>query len=351
MPKATLTVITPTARVPYTGMAPGVVSGRYSIDEASIDAAALTAAAGGALITAKADAIDRQARVIRTSDGENVGYDFLSVDIGGVVEASFPGADDKAGGGLLLIGVKPAEAFLAAVASASPDAQREPIIIAGAGYGGVELAGALARRGATVTLATGTGGLAPKAPKKARRRIHRHLRRLGVDIALGARVVGGRTTEKGETLVALDNGETLPASLIVLATAVTPSPLLASVPELTDGTGFLRVNAYLQCAGDQSIFAAGDCASFASADDGCSLPKAGVYAVRQGPILAHNLRAAMIGGRKRWFDAQEKALAILSFYPAGAIAIRGGIFIDSPLVDVAKTLIDRRFVSRYRVRP
>ncbi len=60
--------------------------------------------------------------------------------------------------------------------------------------------------------------------------------------------------------------------------------------ELHDG--FITVGPTLQSS-DPAIFAAGDCAHLAFAPR----PKAGVYAVRAAPILLHNLRAALAGGR------------------------------------------------------
>ena len=55
-----------------------------------------------------------------------------------------------------------------------------------------------------------------------------------------------------------------------------------------DTRGFVRVDAYLRSPSHANVFAAGDCAT----QDGDRAPAFGVYAVRQGPALAANLRAS-----------------------------------------------------------
>ena len=52
------------------------------------------------------------------------------------------------------------------------------------------------------------------------------------------------------------------------------------------------MNAHLQSVAHPDIFGGGDCASL----EGHALAKVGVYAVRQNPILFHNLKVALEGG-------------------------------------------------------
>ena len=59
----------------------------------------------------------------------------------------------------------------------------------------------------------------------------------------------------------------------------------------TDAQGFIAIRDTLQSVTRENVFAVGDCASFIDNP----WPKAGVYAVRQAPILFHNVRAFLLG--------------------------------------------------------
>ncbi len=344
---AELTLVTPQALVPYTGMAPGIVSGRYALTEASIDAGALAEKAGAKVVYAKAEAIDAAAKAVRLDDGTSLSYDVLSIDVGGAVVPPFETQE----GGPPILSVKPVEPFLEALNAAFATSDNQKIIVAGGGYGGIELAAALKARGAGVAIATGPDGLAPTAPAKARAKLKRLLQRRLVHILDGRSVVGAGPDKEGGPVARLDDGDAIPCSHVVLATGVSPPPLLRSIPHLTDGAGFLRVNAFLQCAGDQSIFAAGDCATVRHIDGRAAASRAGVYAVREGPVLARNIRAALKGDRLRYYEPQGEALAILSFHPDGAVSIRGRSARAGRIVGLLKTFIDRRFIDRYSLGP
>ena len=115
-----------------------------------------------------------------------------------------------------------------------------------------------------------------------------------------------------------------------------------------DERGFLRVGDDLRCTEYPQIFAAGDCATLDSEPE---LPKAGVYAVRQGPVLAANLRAVARGRRLRPFRPQRDFLVLLNTGDGHAILSRGGLALRSRFAWRLKDAIDRRFIRRYERPP
>jgi len=113
-----------------------------------------------------------------------------------------------------------------------------------------------------------------------------------------------------------------------------------------DDRGFVKVRPTLQAMGHDEIFATGDCATLVTDP---RLPKAGVYAVRQGPPLAYNLRAAATGMPLRPYRPQPLALALISTGTRHAVAVWGPIAFEGDWVWRWKDRIDRRFMRRYRV--
>jgi selenide,water dikinase len=94
------------------------------------------------------------------------------------------------------------------------------------------------------------------------------------------------------------------------------------------------------------VWAGGDCATLA---DHPETPKAGVYAVRQGPVLARNLRAALGAGRAVPYVPQRTFLSLLNTADGRALLRWHGVVGHSRPAWWLKDHIDRRFVRRYRV--
>jgi selenide,water dikinase len=178
-------------------------------------------------------------------------------------------------------------------------------------------------------------------PRAAARRVEDNARARGIEIRCGAKVAEVRRDH-----ARLDTGEQLASDGLLWVGGAASLPLFADSGLPTDPRGFVRVRPTLQVVGHDDLFAAGDCASLEGHPD---LPKAGVYAVRQGPVLARNLRARIGGGRLAPYRPQSDFLSLLNLGDGRAIASKWGLAAEGRAMFRLKDRIDRRFVRRFQV--
>ncbi|MEP5518218.1 MAG: hypothetical protein ABJP87_25075, partial [Bauldia litoralis] len=113
------------------------------------------------------------------------------------------------------------------------------------------------------------------------------------------------------------------------------------------GAGSLHVDPWLRSTGDPAIFAAGDCIAF----DGAPLPRVGVYAVRQAPVILHNMLASLEGTPLMRFEPQKHFLTIMNLGDDTGLALRAGLHWRGRLAWRLKDAIDRRFLASHRPDP
>ncbi|NKE46641.1 FAD-dependent oxidoreductase [Roseomonas frigidaquae] len=330
-----VTLLTREEMSPYSGMLPGVIAGLYRPEQALIDMPALTARSGVELLLDHCTGIDPRAKQVRRAGGADLAWDLLSIDTGATPDTSrTPGAAAHA------LPLKPIDALLPRMREITEAAQAgQRIVVVGGGAAGFEVACALAvRLPASVTLVAGASGLLPGFPDGLRRRAARALLRHGVALTEGHNVA---RVEDG--LVHMEDAAPLPATAVIWATGAASAPWLAETGLARDARGFLRVDTCLRAEGHDAIFAAGDVASFPD-----PLPKAGVFAVRQGPVLAANLRAVAMGEAPQPYVPQQDYLRLLSLADGRALGTRNGFVFGGRWVWWLKDRIDRRFIARYQ---
>ena len=145
--------------------------------------------------------------------------------------------------------------------------------------------------------------------------------------------------------VVLESGRKLPADFVFLTWGIRPSRLFKDSGLPTGPDGGLLVNAYLQSVAYPQIFGGGDCISFQQKP----LGKVGVYAVRQNPILFHNLSAALNGDEMRAFDPGGDYLLIFNLGDGRGIFWKKQLVWQGKLSFYLKDYIDRRFMKRFQV--
>ena len=336
------TLVSRDINTPYSGMLPGFVEGVWNEDDIHIDLARLARMAGASFINAAAVDIDPDARKIQFDGRAPVTFDMLSLNIGGEPDlAAIEGAAQHC------IPVKPISRFRQRLARLTSGGYPERIAVIGGGTAGCELALALSRRWlaatgkrARVTIFGRSGRLMPEHPPRAARLIYESL------VSAGCRVVNGHSVVRVEDgRLVLDDGSLHEFDACFLVTAVSPPAWMAHTGLELDGRGFVKVGRTLQSTSHPHVFASGDIAQL-SWDP---RPKAGVYAVRAGPVLAENIRRYALGKRLVRWRPQRNALAIIGTADGSAIAIRGASVGRSRFWWWWKKRIDRIWMEQYTV--
>jgi selenide,water dikinase len=331
LPGARLTLISPEPTAAYSGMLPGHIAGHYRREDLQIDLVRLARHAGARLILAQATGIERKARQVVVTGRPPVGYDLAAIDIGITSDMDLPGFAEHA------VPAKPLDAF-ADRWSAFVAGGGGPVAVIGGGLAGVELALAAAHRlggAAQVTLIEAAHPLAATGAG-ARRALLRHLDRAGV------RVVTSAAVAVEAAAVVVEGGARIASAFTLGAAATHPQDWLRDTGlALTDG--FVTVGPTLQSS-DPAIFATGDIAHMTHAPR----PKAGVFAVRQAPVLVHNLGVALSGdGRMRRYQPQRDYLKLVSTGHRHAVADKWRLPLDGAWLWHWKDRIDRRFMAKF----
>lgn len=338
LPDTQVTVVSPQALAPYSGMVPGWLAGAYRFDEIVIDFEALCARAGVRWVCDEIESLDPSRQELRLTSGQSLGYDLLSLNVGSTLT---PPRVPQA----TVLSMRPLSALRVGWEGVLAAWQRDPatsprqITVVGGGAAGFEsLLAAMTRlrglrpdRPLQARLVSRGSLLVPGVSAWARRAALRTLHRAGVDLQLGT---------------AWTPGQARPGELVLWATGAQAQAWQRDPARrgalAVSGEGFVRIDAQLRSVSHPQILAAGDCAQAPS-----PLPKAGVYAVRMGPVLAHNLRAALSGGSLLAYEPQRHFLALLATGDGRAIASRGFWGGSGRWAWRWKDHIDRGFVDRF----
>ena len=221
----------------------------------------------------------------------------------------------------------------------------ERVVVVGGGSSGCEVAGNLAELGGlsgaklSVTWLVSGERVLPKLSERAASVALRGLQGRGVQVMTGARVVEAR-----ENQVILEDGRVVEFRRLVAATGLEAPGWLAESGLPVDEAGAMKVGPTLQCEGFETLLGAGDCVSFCDR----SLPKVGVHAVRQAPVLLANLLAIVEGRPLRAYRPQRRCLLIMNLGDGTGLATWGPFHASGRWAMWWKDWLDRSFLDKYR---
>jgi len=329
-------VINPGKTAPYSGMLPGFVAGHYTRNQLDINLDELCAAVGARLLVGRAVAMELESKAVLLEDGSKIGFDIASVDVGitsrmteleGFVEHAVPA---KPLGEL----ASKWDAFVQTDGSKN-------IAVIGGGIAGAELAMAMsyalhAQGKFNSIKLLDRGSILSQNSATAQRSIRKALALNKVEIVEGVDVV-----KIDASRLICKNGQTHFADFIIGTAGATPHEWIENTG-LKLHQGFIEVDETLRSSAE-NVFAVGDCAHM-SFDP---RPKAGVYAVRQAPILSHNLRNLLTGQLLRKYQPQSDYLKLVSLGEKKAFGEKLGVGLTGHLVWRLKDLIDRAFMDQF----
>lgn len=335
-----LSLISPSSYTPYSGMLPGLIAGHYNFEQTHIDLRKLCQFAGVRFIKASVSAIDRDKKSIQLDQQPNIYADIISINSGIVPGHQIKGAQEFA------IGVKPIARFHQQWLQLLQDLEQKKggkISIIGAGIAGVELSLAIDFRlkqlglNAEIQLAFAQADILPKTNNGVRVHCYQALNTAG--IKLHSNFVATEFT----TAQVLSENKNLDSDFHILCTQAAPANWTADSGIDCDQQGFIRLNDHLQSINTPWLFAAGDIAQQVQHPR----PQAGVFAVRQGPVLFKNLCRFALGKKLKQHRPQLEFLKIIALGDKYAVATRGSQTLAGKWVWYWKNRIDQKFMAMF----
>jgi len=338
----------------YSGMLPGVLAGDYDVRQMHIDLVRQCAAVGARLILGHTLGLDRKQQIVFLRDRTSLRYNQLSIGIGSVPPA-VEGAEHT-------LSIKPMQTFLQRLQQ-RVELTHEPnrmddsgaiklrVAIVGGGAGGVEVAFCLPQWikarypqvDLQLTIIHRDSQLGDASPTSTTQAIQRIFDQRGYDTRLNLNAVA---VDANSVIVEshTHERESIAADIVIWATGAVGPPLLQSLDLTKDSRGFLTTDPYLRSVDDPKIFVVGDSGSCLDSPH----PKAGVYAVRQGPVLWNNLLRSHKNQPLRKWRPQSDFLSLLNTGDGRAVLTYKGATVVGRWCWKLKDWIDRRFMDKHR---
>lgn len=330
----------------YSGMMPAVLAGQVPPEQMQIDLVKLCSSAGARLVTETVTGLDPESQQILFKHRPPMRYDLLSIGIGSTAVR-----DDVELKYEHVVEIKPMQSFLHRLQKSLENLQRTVcnrtlrVAIAGSGAAGVEIAFCLPafleqhwKGRFALSIVTRSPEILSDANTATRR--------LAMD-ALQRRQITAFTHAKIKSVqphaLNTEHGEEIPADLVIWSTGAAAPQLLSQLQLETDDRGFLLTLPTLQTITNPRVFAVGDSGTIQRTPT----PKAGVYAVRQGPVLWENLQRLLADAPPLEYKPQRSFLQLLNTGDGCAIGQWKGISKSGQWLMRLKHSIDTKFMQMF----
>ena len=181
--------------------------------------------------------------------------------------------------------------------------------------------------------------LMARFPESIRSRVLSSLHKRGIQI-----LETGYVRQIKPDEICLESGETFPTDFIFMALGVKPSTIFEESGLPVGPDKGLLVNQYLQSVKYPEIFGGGDCIYFKDQP----LDKVGVYAVRENPVLLHNLLASLEGSDLEIFNPGPEYLLILNLGGGSGVLKKKRLVFGGKIAFMIKDYIDRKFMKNFQ---
>ncbi|OQK16968.1 hypothetical protein AU255_03455 [Methyloprofundus sedimenti] len=345
LPGVRITLISPQALTPYSGMLPGLIAGHYSFEQTHIDLVKLSLWANIRFIQDSVTAIDAASNTLELKNRPATEFDVVSIDIGSTPNQSIEGSAEYT------TPVKPISEFYQRWNQIQKHAQQQKIrslAVVGGGAGSVEVIMAIAFKlkqfntSIQYHLITAADDILPGYNRTVIKRVKQQLKKYHIEIHSSTRVA-----RLGQNTIYCQNADSIVADEIIWCTQAAGSTWLQQSQIECDDAGFMKVRQTLQSLSYEHIFAAGDIANMVANPR----PKAGVYAVRQADTLFHNLRAVLLDKSLLEYRPQDGFLSLLALGEKRATGSKSLFSFSGDWVWRWKSSIDNKFMHQFHQLP
>jgi NADH dehydrogenase len=294
------------------------------------------------VLRSRVTSIDLERRQVHLNDGPLTGihYDHLVLALGSV--SNYLGNTAVAENALEFKTLADAmrirnhviDVFERADSEPAPGCRRALLtfVVAGGGFSGAELAGGindfargiiadypnLSTDDLRIILVHSGGRILPELSESLANYAMQRMRERGVTFKLNTRVA-----DAGRGSISLSPAEEIPTETFVWTAGATPNPILKELPIEHNSRGAVLVDRTLGIPDYGNVWALGDCASVPDTKTGKTCPPTAQVATREAVLLAHNIRACLLGRPLKPFCFKSLGSLCIVGYHTACAEIRG----------------------------